>query len=370
MRILFSCVPFDHGRSGISVYMRNTLAALAEAGHQLTLVVEKEAANEPAFAPYPKIVMPRWAGRPVASMLWHLFILPFRVTPRRYDLLYIAAANRRAVAFRRVPTVAVVHDLAAHRMEEKYDRFRTFYQTKVLPFFVRRAEFPVAISKATAADMVRFMRLPKKRIVLSLNGLPLPSVPPAGGWKRRVGLEEGGYILYVSRLEHPAKNQFRLIDAYEKLPPELTGRYRLVLGGADWNGAAAIRNRAAVSPLADRLLLPGFIADEDMEEAFRGAAAYVFPSLFEGFGLSLIEAMHYGIPCACSNDTSLGELGKDAALLFDPYDADAIAEALKRLLSEPELRENLIEAGRRRAAEFSWEHHVERIMDAVKKAGF
>ena len=369
MRILFSCVPFDHGKSGISVYMRHTLAALAKAGHQLTLVVEAEAAGEPAFAPFPKIVMPRWAGRPVASMLWHLFILPFRISRQQYDLLFIAAANRRAVAFRRVPTVAVVHDLAAHRMEEKYDAFRTFYQTKVLPFFTRRAEFPVAISKATAADMVKFMKLPMKRIVLSSNGLPLPSVPSAGGWKRRVGLEEGGYILYISRLEHPAKNQLRLIDAYEKLPRDLTGRYRLVLGGADWHGAAVIRNRASASPLADRLLLPGFIPEEDMEEAFQGAAAYVFPSLFEGFGLSLIEAMHYGIPCACSNSTSLGELGEGAALLFDPYDSEAIAAAMTQLLSEPELRTELIAAGHRRAAEFSWEKHIERIMDAVAKTG-
>ena len=364
MRILFSCVPFDHGKSGISVYMRHTLAALAKAGHQLTLVVEAEAAGEPAFAPFPKIVMPRWAGRPVASMLWHLFILPFRISRQQYDLLFIAAANRRAVAFRRVPTVAVVHDLAAHRMEEKYDAFRTFYQTKVLPFFTRRAEFPVAISKATAADMVKFM----KRIVLSSNGLPLPSVPSAGGWKRRVGLEEGGYILYISRLEHPAKNQLRLIDAYEKLPRDLTGRYRLVLGGADWHGAAVIRNRASASPLADRLLLPGFIPEEDMEEAFQGAAAYVFPSLFEGFGLSLIEAMHYGIPCACSNSTSLGELGKDAALLFDAHDSCSIAEALTKLLSSEGLRAELAGAGRRRAAMFTWQKHVERIMDAVSRS--
>ena len=74
------------------------------------------------------------------------------------------------------------------------------------------------------------------------------------------------------------------------------------------------------------------------------------------------------IPCACSNDTSLGELGKDAALLFDPYDSEAIAASMKRLLSEPELRTELIEAGRRRAAEFSWKKHVERIMDAIEKA--
>ena len=368
MRILFSCVPFDHGRSGISVYMRNTLTALAAAGHELTLVVEPEAADDPAFAPFRRIVAPRWTRRPLWCMLWHLFLLPFRISRRKYDLLYLAAGNRRMVAFSPIPVVAVVHDLAAHRMEEKYDRSRTLYQTKVLPFFIRRADFPVAISKATAADMVKFLNLSPQKIIVSCNGLPQIAATPSGTFLKRHGLEPNGYLLYISRLEHPAKNQYRLIEAYEKLPPELTSRFRLVLGGAGWHGCGAIRSRAAASPLKERILLPGFIDDADLSEAYQGAVAYVFPSLFEGFGLSLIEAMNYGVPCACSNDTSLGELGAGAALLFDPRDSDAIAEALRQLLESPAKRAELIAAGRRRAAEFTWEKHVERIMDAVSES--
>lgn len=366
MRMLVSCIPFDHGRSGISVYMRHAVAALARAGHELTLVIEPEAADEPAFAGFPHIVAPRWTKRPVLSMLWHLFILPFKIRRSRYDLVYIAAANRRALAFRPVPTVAVVHDLAAHRVRGKYDRFRTVYQTKILPFFTRRAEFPTAISEATAADMVEFLKLPRERIIVSWNGLALPSAPQTDGFLQRNGLEPGSYILYISRLEHPAKNQYGLIEAYEQLPPELTGRYKLVLGGADWHGAETIRKRAAESPLADRVLLAGFVPDSELEYAYRGAAAYVFPSLFEGFGLSLIEAMHHGVPCCCSEGSSLGEIGRGAALLFDPRDPAAIARALTRILREPELRAELVASGRRRAAEFTWDKHVERIVDAVK----
>ena len=368
MRILVSCVPFDHGRSGISVYMRHTVAALARAGHELTLVLDPEAVADPAFSGFPRIVAPRWTKRPVLSMLWHLFILPFKIRRKRYDLFYIAAANRRAVAFRPVATVAVVHDLAAHRVRGKYDRFRTFYQTKVLPFFTRRAEFPTAISEATAADMVEFLKLPRERIIVSWNGLALPTVAQTDDFLKRNGLEPGSYILYISRLEHPAKNQYGLIEAYEKLPDELTGRYKLVLGGADWHGAGTIRKRAAESHLADRILLPGFVADSELEPAYRGAAAYVFPSLFEGFGLSLIEAMHYEVPCCCSEVSSLGEIGRGAALLFDPRDPDAIAGALARILGEPELRAELVEAGSRRAAEFTWDKHVERIINAVNSA--
>ena len=152
------------------------------------------------------------------------------------------------------------------------------------------------------------------------------------------------------------------------LPPELTERFKLVLGGADWSGAGAIRALAKSSPLSKNILLPGFIPEEDMDEAYRSAAAYVFPSLFEGFGLSLIEAMHYGIPCACSDCSSLVELGRGAALLFDPLDTDAIAEAMRRILCEPELCAGLTAIGRKRAADVTWEKHVNRILDVVKSS--
>ena len=363
MKILFGAIPFDHGHSGISVYMRNALKALKEAGHEVTVVTEPEAVED--FAEFPQITAPGWTRRPVLSMLWHLFILPFRIRKGRFDFFYLAAANRRVVAFRPIPVAAVVHDLAAHRVPGKYDGFRTLYQTKVLPFFIRRAEFPVAISEATADDMAAFLKISRDRITVSWDGLPERTVKPAGTVLQRYGLEKGGYLLYISRLEHPAKNQCALIEAYEKLPAELTKRYRLVLGGADWHGAEVIRSRAAASPLADRILLPGFVADEDLEDLYRGSAAYVFPSLFEGFGLSLIEAMDLGIPCACSDCSSLAELGRGAALLFDPKDPDAIADALKRLLESPELRAELIAAGHRRAAQFTWKNHVERIINAV-----
>ena len=369
MKILYSCIPFDHGKSGISVYMRHSLTALAAAGHEITVAVEAEAADEPVFAPFPKIIAPRWTNRAVLNMMWHLFILPFFIRRKKFDLFYLAAANRRAVAFCSVPVAAVVHDLAAHRLPGKYDRFRMLYQTKVLPFFIRRSDFPVAISESTAADMTEFLKIPRDKITLSWNGLSLPTVPQNGNFLKNHGLEPGSYLLYISRLEHPAKNHCSLIEAYEKLPPRLTARYRLVLGGSDWHGAEAVHARAAASPLAGRILLPGFVGEADLEEIYRGAAAYVFPSLFEGFGLSLIEAMHYGIPCACSDNSSLGELGGNgAALLFDPRDPDAIAAALKKILESPEIRRELIEKGHRRAAECTWKNHVERIIHAVSRS--
>ena len=366
MKILVSCVPFDGGKSGISVYIRGLTAALAAQGHELTLIVEKDAAG--SFPGFAKIVLPGFCRRAVFSMLYHLWVLPFRIKFRKYDMAVICAANRRAFCRYPIFTAAVVHDLSQYHVAAKYDRLRMFYIRHLLPRCVRKAQAPVAISHSTAADMTEYWRIPAERIRVIPDGLSVSGEESdAGPWLKNSGITRP-FVLYISRLEHPGKNHENLIRAWDLLPPEIADSCDLVLAGAPWNGSEKIFQAAAASPRADHIRFPGFVKPELLPSLYRRASAYVFPSLFEGFGLSLIEAMHYGVPCCCSEGSSLGEVGRGAALLFDPLDADAIAGALTRLLEDSALREEMIKAGYRRAAEFTWENHVERIIHAVSES--
>ena len=365
MRILVSCIPFDHGKSGISVYIRCLIEALRAQGHTLTLLIEPGDAE--AFQGFDCLEAPPWTKRAVVSMAYHLFLLPFFLRKKAYDFCIIAAANRRAFAFYPLFTIAVVHDLAQYHVENKYDRFRMLYLKTVLPFFVRRAPAVVAISRSTAADLEKYWRVSRKKITLNYNGLSL-SPEGKGGWLAKNGLEPQSYLFYISRIEHPGKNHLNLIRAFEMLPPELTSKYRLVLAGSDWRGAETVHAYAEKSPLRDRILFTGFIENCDLAEAYRNAALYVFPSFFEGFGLSLIEAMHYGVPCCASDNSSLGEIGEGAALLFPPSDAKAISESFRRLLTDPELRSALAEAGLKRASEFDWTKHAQKMTEIFQNA--
>jgi glycosyltransferase involved in cell wall biosynthesis len=142
--------------------------------------------------------------------------------------------------------------------------------------------------------------------------------------------------------------------------------------GSPWKKAEVLEEYVQHSPLRDNILFTGFVASEQMPEAYRSASLYVFPSCFEGFGLSLVEAMHYGCPCCCSDNSSLGEIGKDAALLFPPDDIDAIRDAMQRILENRDgIREQLIAAGHARAAQFDWDCHAAEIIrlyeDAIGK---
>lgn len=354
MKILVSCVPFDRGKSGISVYIRELTAALAARGHELTLIVEKDAVDH--FPGFQKIVLPGFCRRAVFSMLYHLWILPFRINFRKYDMAIICAANRRAFCRYPVFTAAVVHDLSQYHVEAKYDRLRMFYIRRLLPRYVRKAQAPVAISRSTAADMTEYWHIPAGRISVIPDGLSVVGGGgDAGPWLRSHGISEP-FVLYISRLEHPGKNHVNLIRAWNLLPPRLAERYDLVLAGSPWNGSDRIFQEAAMSPFSAHIHFPGFVASEMLPDLYRRAAGYVFPSFFEGFGLSLIEAMHFELPCCCSNTSSLKEIGEGAALLFDPGSAPDIADALTRLLTDETLRGELRAAGKRRAGEFTWDN--------------
>lgn len=364
MRLLVDVIPFDGGRSGLSQYARNVVHALAAQGHALTLVAEPGVAAR-FFPGLRAIEAPRGTRRAVFSMLWHLFVLPRRIRARDFDALLVLAANRRALWRCPLPTVGVVHDLAPYHVPEKYDALRMLYVTRVLPHYAKKMHRLVAISRTTAADLVQFWRAPAKKVAVVYNGFT-PPAGRAGQEASRASDGERSSILYISRLEHPGKNHVGLIEAYGRLPRELAAKHPLVLVGGDWNGAEAVRAAAAASPYRDFIRFRGFVADADMPAVWAEAAAYVFPSFFEGFGLSLLEAMAAGVPVACAKTGALGELGAGVAELFDPAAPEEIAAALVKILTGDNAAR--LAAGRAKAAGFSWARCAAGLVAALPKA--
>ena len=412
MRLLVSCIPYDGGKSGISTYVREVVRALAAQGHELTLLCEPQARKEESekfkveslklkvesekcggerpggqlptlnfeLSTFNSVSAPRWTRRAVFSMLWHLFVLPFWLRRHRkeFDGFVICAANRRVCAWYPLETTATVHDLANFHIPGKYSRLRMFYLAHVLPFFAKRAQHLVAVSEATKIDMVKYWHCREEDVTVLYNGLSTRSDERDKSDKSDITSissiahipSSRANLLYISRIEHPGKNHVRLIEAYGKLSREMAEAHPLVIAGADWKDAEVVHEAARKSPHADLIRFTGFVDAADMPRLWGEAGFYVFPSLFEGFGLSLVEAMGRGIPCACSNNGSLGEIAGDVALTFDPYDVDSIAEALKNLLGESrEARVARVARGREWIKRFSWEDHARGIAKLLGQKG-
>jgi glycosyltransferase involved in cell wall biosynthesis len=225
-----------------------------------------------------------------------------------------------------------------------------------MPLYCRRADRIIAISHATQRDLIAAYDVPPEKVTVIHEAADprfQPQPPEAvEAVRTRYGLPER-YLLSVGTIE-PRKNLTRLLEAFEALHAEGLTDALVVVGGRGWLYDDFFA-RLERSPAREAVLFPGYVPDADLPPIYAGAQALAFPSLYEGFGLPVLEAMACGAPVACSNTSSLPEVAGDAALLFDPHDVTAITQALHRLLSDDTLHADLQQRGRGRAATFSWD---------------
>lgn len=357
MNILVSCMGYDGGKSGISTYMRNVIENFKDSSHSITLILEYDSVD--TFKDYKKIAIPRVFSKSLMGMLWHFFILPFYTFRKKYDCILILAASRRYLAFSKIPQIGVIHDLSAYRIDKKYDPIRMFYLRKLQPWLGKRLDEIVAISQSTKDDIIRYWRITPDKVTLNYNGLTKLQQPDERIQKR---LDLKKYILYVSRIEHPGKNHLGLIKAYRSLPTSIRDEYKLVFAGSDWKGAKTVRDYVSQSSDSDKIIFTGFVSNAELSSLYKQASIFVFPSFSEGFGLPLLEAMSSSVPCACANNTSLGEIAGDAALLFYPENTDQISNCILRILSDEELSADLTQRGIARSKQFNWNHHSLKLL--------
>lgn len=367
----------DGGQSGISQYIINLLSQFADMGlpHRFEVILYQDeidiflgrAPGIPALAKSPRL------RRPVLNLLWHQGALPALAAKRGYDVLFLPAGNRRLPLACPCPSVGTVHDFSSIHVADKYDAARMFYIKKVLPFLIRRLTLVLTVSQASKDDIVRFGCVPEERVIVTPLAADANRFKPADKSNPDKGLAgllgfEGPYLLYISRIEHPGKNHVRLIEAFEIFKKATGLPHRLVLAGADRERADQVHSRAAASPVSDSIVFTGFLNDAHIPLLYGGADLFVFPSLYEGFGLPLLEAMSSGTPTACSNLSSLPEVAGEAAVLFDPYDPQDIGRAIEDVVSNHERASALAAAGLARAAQFTWRNTARQTIKVLEQA--
>jgi glycosyltransferase involved in cell wall biosynthesis len=309
----------------------------------------------------------RWRLHPQPDPLWHLRVAG--AASRSCDVYY--STNSYLTAWLLIiPSVVLVCDMVTYRPELLPQRRARIIEQATLPLAVRRARRLVAISQATADDLVaRFPAAgPRTDVVLLAADERYAAAgdgpAPDAGFLRGAGID-GPYVLGVGTLE-PRKNLPRLIEAFASLPQDLRAGRRLVLVGASgWDTDATT---AAIARHGDVVRALGHVAEEDLPALYRGADVVACPSLYEGFGLPVLEAMAAGAPVLTSDRSSLPEVAGDAAVLVDPTDTAAIAAGLRRLLGDRALRERLAGLGRERARAFSWTRCARETLAVLERA--
>ncbi|MBI3885792.1 MAG: glycosyltransferase family 4 protein [Opitutae bacterium] len=362
MNIGLSTSVIQRGRSGVAQYVFSLLRAMLPlAGrHRFTLFVLEEDLPLFRFAARAAELVPvaERHRAPMRDIVWHQTVLPKLAAQHALDVLHVPS-YRRMLRAAPCALVATIHDLAPFHLPGKYDWPRMIYGRVVARRLARRQDRIIAVSRATALDISRFFQVAPERIDIIPNGVdhsrffPAPAAG-AKSWAAHCGVRKP-FFLYVARLEHPGKNHVRLIEAFNGFKRATRSDWQLVLGGSDWHGAEAIHEAVRRSPYADDIRRLGFVREAELPHWYLAADAFVFPSLFEGFGLPPLEAMASGCPVLCSTRGSLGETVGEAAALADPEDIGGMQQQLARLAGDAAWRATLRAAGLKRAQEFDWE---------------
>ena len=288
--------------------------------------------------------------------LWTHRALAREVVRRPPDVLFVPAHVLPFVqpARRLPPSVVTIHDLGYHRFPQAHSWFQRLYLPWSTRWSARTASALIAVSQSTATDLQRYYNTPPQKTTVIHEATTWPPSAWSAQEVRAHYPLPATYALYVGTLQ-PRKNLARLIRAYYQLLQHHPITWDLVLAGAGGWESAALAQLVRDLQLTQRVHLLGYVADEALPALYANAHFFCFPSLFEGFGLPILEAQTHGVPVMSANNSSLPEIAGDAAILVDPTDIEAIADAMLQLSQDEPLRQQLITAGYANVKRFSWE---------------
>jgi glycosyltransferase involved in cell wall biosynthesis len=329
LRVGFDVSPLALTRAGTARHIRSLLAALPEENIDL---------RRYGFGGSSRAIVP------ARDLAWYLGVLPLLARRDRVDVLH--CPTYRAPVRSSVPLVVTVHDLAVLRHPETFNRWSRSYSRALLPRVVRAARRLIAVSDFTRRELLQLLDVPeeKVRVIPNAVGAPFVTQGEAAG---------GDYVLAVGTLE-PRKNLDRLVDGFRRAG--LNGCRLLVAGMRGWGG---------VDVNGDNVQWLGSVPDEELARLYRGARCVAYVSLYEGFGLPVLEAMACGAPVVAGRNAAAEEVAGGAAVLVDPLDPEAIAAGLAEAIDR---REELRARGLERAQAFDWQRVARATVEVYREA--
>lgn len=272
----------------------------------------------------------------------------------------------------RCKSIVTIHDMMTFRYPEFLERKESVFYTNRIYVSVKRADAIITVSNFTKEEIVELLNIPEERIRVIYNGIastfyPIKEKEKIEQIKAKYGVK-GPYLLFVGNIE-PKKNIEKLIHACIELRNSSIYKYPLlVVGKKSWY-FKTVWEVVQQLHAEDYSIFTDVVADDDLPYLYSGAELFILPSLFEGFGIPIIEAMACGIPVVASNRTSIPEITGDAAILIDPLNVDEMAGAMYNVLSTPLLRRQLVEKGIERAKKFSWEKTARETLKLYQELG-
>jgi len=369
MLLAFDATTIRGNKTGVGYYSARLLERLTAVGgdHNPIDEVLVLSNRELDFTPIPRCRLVD-EGRFPLRAVWMQAVLPFVLERLRPDLCHFT--NFLGPYFTSAPYVVTFHDMTLELLPQCHTWKKRLLTRALSPEIARGARLIITPSQSAKRDLSRLLAIPEEKI------RAIPHAPDShfrprrdresiARIEKRYGIRSP-YLLYVGTLE-PRKNLMRAMTAFSRISSCYPDHRFYLAGDLGWRSKELLRTLEAI-PSRDRIVRLGYVAEEDLAALYSNAELFVYPSLYEGFGFPVVEAMACGAPVVTSNTSSLAEIADGAALLVDPYDSEAIAEAMDRAMSDGEERERLRLAGLSRARSFSWERSTRETLQVYEEA--
>ncbi|MBC8176595.1 MAG: glycosyltransferase family 4 protein [Deltaproteobacteria bacterium] len=362
MRIGVDARPLSYQLTGIGVYLKHLLDEIQKIDHQNDYYL---ISNGPINY---DLNNPRWSkiagrlNRKLLSTLWMQINVPIIASKMNFDLFWGSRHHLPLLLSPGIKTVVTVHDVVNRLYPGTMALPNLFVERLLMKLSLKRSDAIIADSRSTAADIEGQFGLSAKKIDTIHLGTPIfPKEPECG--TGQINDLPAKYFLFVGTLD-PRKNFERIFKAFELLKPLSRRLHLVIVGGEGWKNRDFL-GMVAKHPLKAQIRMPGYLPRNQLVAYYRNAICLMFPSLYEGFGFPILEAMSCGTPVITSNVSSMKEVAGSAALLVNPYDTGAISDAMNRLLGDEPLRRGLIKKGFKRAAEFSWKKCADETLKII-----
>lgn len=368
MRIGIDTFGCDHARSGIGTYLLSFASNLPE---ESDIEIEFFGAEIDRYTytsgkdiGFESVQLPESLN---ALRLWHFTNINKFASQRHYDAIIYPAPDRVLPISFNVPGIAVVNSILSGKVEGNRDWIQKL-QIKRGLFKVPKI---IAASNFIKSDLVRH-GVGEEKIDVVHNGIDHKLFFPSVEFESdTVSIKpfaiKKPYFIYCSKISGPAKKHVELIRAFSSFKEKTGFPHRLVLAGSDGSYAAEVHKAALDSPCASDIFLTGYFPHESLPKLYSGAVACIFPSVKEGVGLPVLEAMACGVPVLCSKASALPEIGGESALYFDSDDIEGMAKCMEKIVSDSELRNRMSIAGQEWARAFDWRFTVKNTLDLIRE---
>lgn len=350
--------------TGMARYTISLLVELVQTDHELFVYLPSDANASILPAGIHSVRSSVFKTR-IGKKIWEQLILPYWLLKDDVDVLWSPSHHLPRFVPKKIAKVLTVHDLVWVQAPNTMRLMNRLSETLLMPLSIKSADQIIAVSTQTSFDLERFVPESKNKTNIIYCGVTKFD-------KKAVSTDvllkfDLPYALFVGTLE-PRKNLERLLNAYSGLSIELKRKYILVIvGGAGWGGLE-INRLIKQLDISENIKVMGYVSDFQLKKLYEEATLLALPSLYEGFGLPLLEAMSVGVPVLTSKLSSMPEVVSGAAILVDPYDVDSISNGLTSLLVDKGLRQELSIRGKKRSLELSWESASKKTLKVFEQA--